>query len=64
MAAKGVAKDMTQAETVAVRIAHVRLGISRNALYRGVQSGDVPSIKIGNRILIPRRWLDSKLSGK
>jgi len=33
------------------------LQISRNSAYEGVRSGQIPSIKIGNRILIPRARL-------
>jgi excisionase family DNA binding protein len=30
------------------------LGISRNSAFRAVQTGELPSIRIGRRILIPR----------
>jgi len=30
------------------------LGISRNAAYQGVRCGEIPSFKVGKRILIPR----------
>jgi excisionase family DNA binding protein len=29
------------------------LGISRNATYNGVESGEIPSIRIGRRIVVP-----------
>lgn len=31
-----------------------RLGISRNAAYLAVKSGDIPSVKIGRTIRVPR----------
>ena len=37
------------------------LGIGRNIAYRGVKNGEIPSIKIGKRILVPikafEEWL-------
>jgi len=33
------------------------LGISRGLAYEGVRVGDIPSIKVGRRILIPRARL-------
>lgn len=39
------------------------LGIGRNSAYEGVKSGEIPSIKIGGRILIPRTALEAKLAG-
>ena len=29
------------------------LGLSRGATYNGVQSGEIPSIRIGRRIVVP-----------
>ena len=37
------------------------LGLSRNATYQGVQSGAIPSIRVGKRILIPKAALDRML---
>lgn len=39
--------------TVTVEEAAKRLGIGRNQGYEGVHRGDIPSIKIGKRILVP-----------
>jgi excisionase family DNA binding protein len=50
-------------ETVSVRELQILLGISLNAIYRAVKNGDVPSVRIGTRLLIPRRWVDAKLRG-
>lgn len=40
--------------------AHV-LGISRELAYRGVHNGEIPSLRIGRRILVPRERLDRLL---
>jgi excisionase family DNA binding protein len=37
-----------------VREAQPRSGLGRNAFYRAVEKGDIPSIKIGGKILIPK----------
>ena len=40
----------------------VALGIGRNSAYQGVKTGEIPSIKIGGRILVPTKALERKLS--
>ncbi len=37
------------------------LGISRPQAYLGVHKGDIPHIRVGKRILIPRAALDKLL---
>jgi excisionase family DNA binding protein len=34
------------------------LGIGRNSAYEGVRTGQIPSIRIGKRILVPRVALE------
>ena len=36
------------------------LGLSRNSAYQGVKNGDIPSIKVGGRQLVPE-WFFTKL---
>jgi hypothetical protein len=53
--------------TVSVTVAHEMIGksqISRGAFYAAIRRGDVPRLKCGTRILIPRAWLTAKLNGK
>ncbi|MHB0912081.1 MAG: helix-turn-helix domain-containing protein [Armatimonadota bacterium] len=38
------------------------LGISVNSSYDAVRQGEIPSIRIGRRILVPKAALDSKLA--
>ena len=40
-----------------------KLGIGRNQAYAGVKSGEIPSIKIGGRILVPKARLKRMLQG-
>jgi excisionase family DNA binding protein len=38
------------------------LGLGRNQTYEAVQRGEIPSIRIGKRILIPRIGLETLLA--
>jgi len=40
------------------------LGISRNSAYAAVARGDLPSFRIGKRILVPTHRLMALLDGK
>lgn len=50
--------------TVTVEEAGQLLGIGRNQAYEGVRRGQIPSIKIGKRLLVPCAALDRMLSGE
>jgi excisionase family DNA binding protein len=39
------------------------LGISRNSAYEAVARGEIPSLRFGKRIVIPKVALDRLLSG-
>jgi excisionase family DNA binding protein len=56
---------MTKVEkaTVSVDEAAKVLGIGRNQTYDGIKRGEIPSIKIGKRILVPRAALEAMLTG-
>ena len=47
--------------TVSVEEAARLLGISRGLAYLLVNRGDIPSIRLGRRIVVPRRALDRLL---
>lgn len=38
------------------------LGLSRNSVYQGVLTGQIPCLKVGKRILIPRKALEELLA--
>ena len=40
------------------------LGLGRNATYEAIRRGDIPSIKIGKRVLVPRAALERLLAGE
>ena len=48
--------------TLTVQEAAKALGISRNSAYSGVLRGDIPHVKVGKRILIPRKALEELLA--
>ncbi len=47
--------------TLRVEEAAALLGIGRSAAYEGVRSGQIPSIRIGKRVLVPRAALERLL---
>lgn len=58
--------DMTNelaAATLRIDEAAKVLGISRNACYEAAKSGQVPTVRIGKRLLVPKIALDKLLGG-
>jgi excisionase family DNA binding protein len=49
------------AETLTIEETARRLGIGRGAAYRAARRGDLPVIRVGHRLLVPRRMLDRLL---
>jgi len=49
--------------TLTVEQAGRELGISRNSAYEAAKRGDIPTIRIGRRILVPRLALERMLAG-
>jgi excisionase family DNA binding protein len=52
----------TQRLTLTVEETAKLLGIGRKQSYEGVATGDIPSIRIGRRILVPRVALEQMLA--
>lgn len=44
-----------------VKEATQKLGLSKNSAYNAIQRGEIPSIRIGRRILIPKVAIDKLL---
>lgn len=53
----------TMSATLKVEEAAHLLGIGRNQAYEAVRRGDIPSLRIGGRILVPRRRLMALING-
>lgn len=50
-------KESDQKLTLPVDEAGVLLGLSRGLMYEGIRRAEIPSIKVGRRILVPRHAL-------
>ena len=67
----GIVGPRSHKATYTVDEAAEILGVSRNSAYQAVHAGELPAVKIGKRLLVPRiafeKMLDSagqKLSGE
>jgi excisionase family DNA binding protein len=54
--------QLQKRETLTVEEAAKRLGIGRNAGYVAAQTGELPTIRIGRRILVPVAALERMLN--
>jgi excisionase family DNA binding protein len=57
-------RNRDERATISVVEAAQKLGIGRNQAYEAVGRGEIPTIKIGRRILVPKIALDRMLSGE
>jgi excisionase family DNA binding protein len=48
-------------KTISITEAAQQLGISRNAAYAAAKRGEIPTIQIGRRRLVPKAGLDRLL---
>jgi excisionase family DNA binding protein len=53
--------DWRERSTISVEQAGTILGVGRSAVYAGVRSGDIPSIRVGKRLLCPTAKLRALL---
>lgn len=53
----------TQPDALTLSVAQTAraLGISRNTAYECVRQGSIPSLRLGHRIVVPRRALEALL---
>ena len=49
-------------KTVTVEEAATILGVDRNKAYEAARSGEIPTIRIGKRLLVPRAALERLLA--
>lgn len=47
--------------TVSVEEAAELLGVSRQTAYKAVRRGEIPSLRLGRKIVVPRAKLDALL---
>lgn len=53
---------VTEQQTLTVNEVAKILGLSRAGTYRAIESGEIPSIKIGNRILVATQAIEDMLA--
>jgi len=56
-------KRETERLTYNIEEAARMLGVGRNQAYDAAKRGDIPTIKIGKRLLVPKKAFDRKLDG-
>jgi len=64
MTAPTQADEAKEAEGYTVEYAGRLLGLGRYAARRAVARGEIPAIKIGRRIIVPRRAFEEMLKGR
>ena len=52
-----------ECKTLTITEASKALGVSCNKAYEAARRGEIPTIKIGKRILVPRAALERMLQG-
>ena len=57
-----VLPDPTERPTLTVDAVAEILGLDRKTVYEGAASGQIPSIRVGRRLLFPRAAIDAWLS--
>jgi excisionase family DNA binding protein len=50
--------------TMTVEAAARELGISRNTAYECARTGQIPTVRLGRRLLVPRAALEAMLRGE
>ena len=61
---KSTNPDWATRTTITVTEAAVVLGIGRSAAYEAVRVGQIPSLRIGRRVLVPVSALSALLDGR
>lgn len=58
---------MTEKFAISVEEAAERLSVSKNYAYDRVKDGTLPSVKVGNRVLVPvkalEEWIEANTKG-
>ena len=50
--------------TLSIEECAKRLGIGRNSAYEAVARGEIPVMRVGKRLLVPKAQLDRLLTGE
>lgn len=57
-------RTRTEAAVVDVETAARLLGIGRGLAYRLAQRGEIPTLRLGRRLVVPKAQLDRMLAGQ
>lgn len=57
-------KQQPERLTLDVETAGRMLGLGRAAAYAAVKRGEIPSLRLGRKVVVPRQALDRLLSGQ
>jgi excisionase family DNA binding protein len=57
-------KRDTACETYNIEEVAAKFGIGRNQAYEAARRGEIPTIRVGKRILVPKAPFDRMLDGK
>lgn len=57
-----VLPDPKERPTLTVDAAANILGVDRKTVYAAINSGELPCLRVGRRILIPTAWLAARIS--
>jgi excisionase family DNA binding protein len=57
-----VLPDPTERPTLTVDAVAEILGLDRKTVYTAINSGELPSIRVGRRILVPTSWLAARIT--
>jgi len=57
-----VVSRASYSKTIDVPEAARQLGLSRNAAYEAVKRGEIPAVRIGRRLFVPRDAIDRLLA--
>ncbi len=49
--------------TYSIKDVMALFGLSRSAVYLALKTGEIPSFRIGKRVLIPKEAIDKMLAG-
>jgi excisionase family DNA binding protein len=63
-ASGGAAVDTSERQLLTVEETARLLGIGRSAAYEAARTGQIPSLRLGRRVLIPKRSLMRLLAGE
>jgi excisionase family DNA binding protein len=56
-------RNTRPAQTLTCREAGHLLGVHAETVRRGIKDGSIPAIRLGDRRLVPRQWVEDALNG-